>query len=289
MTAKILDGKALNKRIIADITKKTAKLKPKPCLAIIQVGSNPASTVYVNMKEKDASTCGFETKLFRCDPSINQKELLGLIEKLNKDKHINGFIIQKPLPKHIDDSIVDNTILPEKDVDGFHPLNAAAVFMNQLERHGFAPATPKGVIRLLEANNITLEGKLAVVIGRSLIVGRPLAMLFMHKNATVTICHTKTKNLAEITRQADIICSAIGKPKMIKASMVKKGAVVVDIGITRLNNGKLSGDVDFEAVKKKASWITPVPGGIGPMTRAMLLENTLEAYKLQKKGKKEIA
>lgn len=275
MPAKILDGNALNRKIISSIRQRAEKLRPRPCLAIVQVGNNPASTIYVNMKEKDAKSCGFDTIIYRCDDSISTKELLKLIGRLNNDKKITGFIIQKPLPKHIDEAAIDNAVLPSKDVDGFNPLNQGALFMNQ---HGFVPATPKGVMKLLEQNKISIEGKHAVVVGRSLLVGRPLAMLLMHKNATVTICHSKTKNLSEFTRQADILCSAVGIPKLIRAGMVKKGAVVVDIGITRLEDGKLAGDVDYEEVRKKASWITPVPGGVGPMTRAMLLENTLEAY-----------
>jgi len=278
MTAKILDGKALNKKIIADITKRVSAMDKKPGLAIIQVGSDPASAVYVNMKEKDAKTCGFGVEIFRCDEEVSQEELLDLIKKLNNDENINGFIVQKPLPKHIDEPVIDKAILPEKDADGFNPVNAGLLFKNQ---DGFSPATPLGVIRLLEENKIKIEGKNAVIVGRSMIVGRPLSMLLMHRNATVTICHSRTKNLAEITAQADILCTAIGKPKFIKADMVKDGAVVVDIGINRMDDSSLVGDVDFDAVKEKAAYITPVPGGIGPMTRAMLLENTLKAYELQ--------
>lgn len=278
MDAKILDGKALNKKIIADIQKKVAKLPSKPGLAVIQVGDNPASTTYVNMKEKDAISCGFNAKVYKLDVKTTQQQLLTLIEKLNADKNINGFIVQKPLPKQISEKAVDEAILPVKDVDGFNPLNAASVFMNT---SGFYPATPSGVIKILEENNISIEGKHVVVVGRSMIVGRPLAMLMLHKNATVTICHSKTKDIGSITKEADILCSAIGHPKFIKANMVKNGAVVIDIGTTRTEDGKLCGDVDFENVKKKASYITPVPGGIGPMTRAMLLENTLKAYELQ--------
>lgn len=280
MTAKILYGKGLAERIRAGIKKKVSRLRPRPGLAVVQVGKNPASDVYISLKEKKSLECGIKTEIFKLDERTSQDELLGLINKLNKNKRVHGFIVQKPLPAHINEALVDRAILPEKDVDGFNPINVAAVFMNQ---KGFVPATPKGIMRLLEASKIKLEGRNAVVIGRSLIVGRPLAMLLMHNNATVTICHSRTKDIAEITKRADIVCIAIGRPKFLKPGMVKKGAVVVDIGINRLDNGSIVGDANFDEVKNKASCITPVPGGVGPMTIAMLLENTLDAYMLQKK------
>lgn len=276
MTAELIIGKDLSQKVRDEIKSQISTNKIKPGLAVIQVGTVEASTIYVNKKKKQAQEAGMYAEVHRLAEKTTTDDLVKLIRMLNKDKKIHGFIVQKPLPKHIDEAAVDSEISPEKDVDGLCPINAAALYMG---KNGFVPATPKGVMRLLEENNVEVNGKHVVVIGRSLLVGKPLAMLMLNKNATVTICHSRSKGLAGITKTADIVCIAIGIPKFLKSDMLKTGCIVVDIGINRLADGSIVGDVDFDSCNRKASKITPVPGGVGPMTIAMLLENTLLAYK----------
>ncbi|MBN1156127.1 bifunctional methylenetetrahydrofolate dehydrogenase/methenyltetrahydrofolate cyclohydrolase FolD [Candidatus Woesearchaeota archaeon] len=280
MTATIIDGKKTAEKIRSEIKEYVSGLKKKPGLAVIQVGKNPASTSYVNLKEKDCKEVGIYSKIIRLVEEISEEELVEKIIELNKDNSIHGILVQLPLPKHVNEEVAIDMINPLKDVDGFHPVNAGNFFIGKA---GFVPCTPKGVIRLLKEYDIPIEGKNAVVVGRSNIVGKPIAMLLMMNNATVTICHSKTKNLAEYTKNADILVVAVGKPGLIKAEMVKEDAAIIDVGITRTGN-LLKGDVDFDSVSKKASYIAPVPGGVGPMTRAMLLENTIEAYNNIERG-----
>ena len=275
MTAKILDGKKMSAEIRATIKEKVALLKEKgivPGLAVILVGDNPASKVYVGQKEKGCLEAGFASFLHRLPETTSQEELLALIDKLNVDKTVHGILVQLPLPRQIDPDTVLAAIRPEKDVDGFHPVNIGRLVAGLPTSE---PCTPKGILRLLKSTGIPLTGKEAVVIGRSNIVGKPVALMLLAESATVTICHSKTADLAEHVRRADILVAAIGKPRFVTADMVKEGAVVIDVGINRLEEG-LVGDVDYEPIAEKASWITPVPGGVGPMTIAMLLENTLE-------------
>ena len=275
MTAKILDGKKMSAEIRAAIKEKVVLLKEKgivPGLAVILVGDNPASKVYVGQKEKGCLEAGFASFLHRLPETTSQEELLALIDKLNADKTVHGILVQLPLPRQIDPDTVLSAIRPEKDVDGFHPVNIGRLVAGLPASE---PCTPKGILRLLKSTGIPLAGKEAVVIGRSNIVGKPVALMLLAESATVTICHSKTADLAEHARRADILVAAIGKPRFVTADMVKEGAVVIDVGINRLEEG-LVGDVDYEPVAEKASWITPVPGGVGPMTIAMLLENTLE-------------
>jgi methylenetetrahydrofolate dehydrogenase (NADP+)/methenyltetrahydrofolate cyclohydrolase len=275
MTAKILDGKKMSAEIRASIKEKVLLLKEKgivPGLAVILVGDNPASKVYVGQKEKGCLEAGFASFLHRLPGTTSQEELLALIDKLNADKTVHGILVQLPLPRQIDPDTVLAAIRPEKDVDGFHPVNIGRLVAGLPASE---PCTPKGILRLLKSTGIPLSGKEAVVIGRSNIVGKPVALMLLAESATVTICHSKTADLAEHARRADILVAAIGKPRFVTADMVKEGAVVIDVGINRLEEG-LVGDVDYEPVAEKASWITPVPGGVGPMTIAMLLENTLE-------------
>jgi len=275
MTAKILDGKKMSAEIRASIKEKVLLLKEKgivPGLAVILVGDNPASKVYVGQKEKGCLEAGFASFLHRLPGTTSQEELLALIDKLNADKTVHGILVQLPLPRQIDPDTVLAAIRPEKDVDGFHPVNIGRLVAGLSASE---PCTPKGILRLLKSTGIPLAGKEAVVIGRSNIVGKPVALMLLAESATVTICHSKTADLAEHARRADILVAAIGKPRFVTEDMVKEGAVVIDVGINRLEEG-LVGDVDYEPVAEKASWITPVPGGVGPMTIAMLLENTLE-------------
>ncbi len=275
MTAKILDGKKMSAEIRTAIKEKVVLLKEKgivPGLAVILVGDNPASKVYVGQKEKGCLEAGFASFLHRMPETTSQEELLALIDKLNADKTVHGILVQLPLPRQIDPDTVLAAIRPEKDVDGFHPVNIGRLVAGLPASE---PCTPKGILRLLKSTGIPLAGKEAVVIGRSNIVGKPVALMLLAESATVTICHSKTADLAEHARRADILVAAIGKPRFVTAGMVKEGAVVIDVGINRLEEG-LVGDVDYEPVAEKASWITPVPGGVGPMTIAMLLENTLE-------------
>lgn len=275
MTARILDGKKLSAEIRASIKEETALLREKgivPGLAVILVGDDPASRVYVGQKEKGCLEAGFASFLHRLPASTTREELLGLIDGLNGDASVHGILVQLPLPPQIDPDTVLAAIRPEKDVDGFHPVNIGRLVAGL---PSCEPCTPKGILRLLKSTGIPLAGKEAVVIGRSNIVGKPVALMLLAESATVTVCHSRTKDLAEHLRRADILVAAVGKPRFVTADMVKEGAVVVDVGINRLEEG-LVGDVDYGPVSEKASWVTPVPGGVGPMTIAMLLENTLE-------------
>lgn len=277
----IIDGKAVSKAVKAQVLKECEELKQKgitPGLAVIIVGEDPASQVYVRNKEKACEECGFYSEKYALPADTTQEELNTLVDKLNKDKSINGILCQLPLPSHLDDKEVINRIDPIKDVDAFHPVNVGAIMIGD---YNFLPCTPAGVMELIHSTGVEISGKKAVVMGRSNIVGKPMAMLLLHENATVEIVHSKTQNLAEITKEADILVAAIGKAKFVKADMVKDGAVVIDVGMNRDENGKLCGDVDFEDVKEKCSYITPVPGGVGPMTISMLMRNTLTAAKLQ--------
>lgn len=277
----IIDGKAVALNVKNQVKLECEALKEKgitPGLAVIIVGDDPASQVYVRNKEKACEECGFHSVKYALDANTTQQELNALIDELNNDDSINGILCQLPLPSHLDDKEVINRIDPIKDVDAFHPVNVGAIMIGD---YNFLPCTPAGVIELIHSTGVELEGKKAVVMGRSNIVGKPMAMLLLHENATVEITHSKTKNLSEITSEADILVAAVGKAKFLKADMVKQGAVVIDVGMDRDENGKLCGDVDFEAVKEKCSYITPVPGGVGPMTIAMLMKNTLTAAKIQ--------
>ena len=279
MTAKIIDGKNIADRILNDLKGKIKNLKQKPGLALVLVGNNPASEIYVNFKEKTCKEIGFYCERFNLDKNISEIDLLKLVNELNQKVNINGILVQLPLPNHIDEHLIVNSILPHKDVDGFTPVNLGNLVCNNTF---LVPATARAVLRLIESTGIEIEGKNAVVVGRSNIVGKPTAMMLLEKNATVTICHSKTKNLAEQTKKADILVVAVGTPKLITKGMIKEGAVVIDVGINRIN-GKIVGDVDFENVKNTAGYITPVPGGVGPMTIAMLMENTLKAMELSRK------
>ncbi|MCK5282440.1 MAG: bifunctional methylenetetrahydrofolate dehydrogenase/methenyltetrahydrofolate cyclohydrolase FolD [Nanoarchaeota archaeon] len=280
MTATILDGKALAQKIRNEIKEKVKQLDPKPGLGVILVGENPASQVYVRGKEKACQEAGFISKKIAPDKDISQAGLMKIVDELNQDNEIHGFIVQLPLPKHLDAQFIIDSILPSKDADGFSPVSLGNMLINN---NKILPATPKGIMRLLEEYKINLEGMHAVVIGRSNIVGKPISLLLQQKNATVTMCHSRTKDLKKITKEADLIVAAVGKAKMITQGMVKKGVIIIDVGMNRDENNKLCGDVDFENVKEIASFITPVPGGVGPLTIAMLLENTLECYALSNK------
>lgn len=281
----ILDGKSLSNKILNKIKEEVQTLEKKygraPGLSVILVGENPASRVYVKNKEKQALEIGFKSTVYRLPETVSKEELLSLIEKLNNDDSVDGILLQLPLPEHLNAYDFLDKIDPKKDVDGFHSINAGKLLLN--EKPYAVSCTPKGIIRLLEENNIEIEGKNAVIIGRSNIVGKPLGMLLLNKNATVILAHSKTKNLDEITKTADILISATGKAGMVTKNMVKEGAVVVDVGIIRGEDGKLRGDVDFYDVKEAAGAITPVPGGVGPMTIAMLMENTLDLYRRKQK------
>lgn len=272
----LIDGKAVSAALRAEIKAETESLPEKPGLAVILVGDDPASQTYVKNKKKACDEVGFYSEEYRLPAETTQNELLALIDKLNKDDKINGILVQLPVPKHIDDTAVIQAISPEKDVDAFGYANVGKIMIGNFD---FVPCTPAGVMQLLKAYNIAVGGKKAVVVGRSNIVGKPQAMLLLHENATVTIAHSKTENLSAVTRDADILVCAVGKAKFITADMVKDGAVVIDVGMNRDENGKLCGDVDFENVKEKTSYITPVPGGVGPMTITMLMKNTLESKK----------
>lgn len=279
--AKIFDGKAVREYNLDKIAEQVAVLKEKgilPTLAVIIVGSDPASRIYVNNKKAACERTGMRSLEYALPEETTTEELLELIDKLNADKEVNGILCQLPVPKHIDKNAVLERILPEKDVDCFHPENVGRLSIGNGE---LVPCTPMGMVKLLEYENIDPTGKHCVIIGRSDIVGKPMAMLMLARNATVSICHSKTVNLAEITKQADILVAAVGIAKFVKADMVKEGAIVLDVGMDRDENGKLCGDVDFDDVKDKASFITPVPGGVGPMTIAMLMRNTLTAADIQ--------
>ena len=279
--AKILDGKAVSQRIKHELKEEVASLKAKGVsvgLAVVIVGDNPASRVYVNSKKKACEELGIYSEEHAMPSETTQDELLALVEKLNNDSNIDGILVQLPLPKQIDEKTIINAIRPEKDVDAFHPVNVGKIMIGDFD---FLPCTPAGVMELIKESGIEVCGKSCVVIGRSNIVGKPQAMLLLHQNGTVTICHSKTKNLAEVVRGADIVVAAVGVPEMITGDMIKEGAVVIDVGMNRLENKKLVGDVNFEQCEKKAAAITPVPGGVGPMTIAMLMKNTVKAAQLK--------
>lgn len=276
----IISGTELAKEIKQDVAKRVAEYKVEygrePHLVVILVGENPASVSYVTGKAKDSAEVGFKNTTIRKPDTISEAELIELIGQLNEDRSVDGILVQLPLPKHISEAKVIEAIYKEKDVDGFHPLNVASLWQ---KLPCLLPCTPKGIIKLLDKAGVEIAGKKAVVIGRSNIVGLPVAKLLLDRNATVTIAHSRTQNLAEVTRQADILVVAIGRAKFVTADMVGEGAAVIDVGVNRdPESGKLCGDVDFEACKDKASVITPVPGGVGPMTRACLMENTIECY-----------
>ncbi|MEY8690075.1 MAG: bifunctional methylenetetrahydrofolate dehydrogenase/methenyltetrahydrofolate cyclohydrolase FolD [Leptothrix sp. (in: b-proteobacteria)] len=278
MTAQRIDGNALSRQLRADVAQRAAALAArgvKPGLAVILVGDNPASAVYVRNKVKACEESGLHSVLEKHDASMTQAELLARIEALNADPAIHGILVQLPLPKHIDDHAVIEAISPLKDVDGFHVASAGALMVGE---QGFKACTPYGCMKMLESIGLKdLRGKHAVVIGRSNIVGKPMAMMLLAANATVTVCHSGTADLAHHTRQADVVVAAVGKRNVLTADMVKPGAVVIDVGMNRNDEGKLCGDVDFDGVREVAGWITPVPGGVGPMTITMLLVNSLEA------------
>ncbi len=275
----IIDGKKISQEIKDELREKMAELKQKGesrCLAVIQVGDDPASSVYVNNKKKACEYIGIDSESYHLPEETTEKELLELIDGLNRKPEVNGILVQLPLPKQIDEDKILLAISPEKDVDGFHPVNVGNL---SIGRPGFVSCTPAGVIQLLKRSGIEIEGKECVVLGRSNIVGKPMAMLLLRENGTVTVCHSRTKDLKEITKRADILVAAIGKPKFIDADYVKEGAVVIDVGIHRNENGKLCGDVDFESVAPHCAAITPVPGGVGPMTIAMLMNNCVEGIR----------
>ncbi|NDO46494.1 bifunctional methylenetetrahydrofolate dehydrogenase/methenyltetrahydrofolate cyclohydrolase FolD [Clostridium sp. MD294] len=281
MSAKIIDGKAISSDIKQEVKTEVEQLKISgiiPCLAVVLVGENSASKVYVNNKKKACENCGIASISYELPETTTEAELLELVQKLNDDKKVNGILVQLPLPKHIDDTKVILAISPEKDVDCFHPQNVGALHTGG---EGFLPCTPAGILELIKRSDCDITGKECVVIGRSNIVGKPVAMLLLQQNATVTICHSKTKNLAEVCRRADIIVVATGKRNTLTKDMIKQGAVIIDVGMNRDEQGKLCGDVDFEQVKQVAGAITPVPGGVGPMTIAMLMKNCLTAAKKQ--------
>ncbi|MDO4316116.1 MAG: bifunctional methylenetetrahydrofolate dehydrogenase/methenyltetrahydrofolate cyclohydrolase FolD [Oscillospiraceae bacterium] len=269
-----IDGKALAARVKEQVRAEAAELPRKPGLAVILVGENPASKVYVNGKEKDCAECGIESFPHKLPAETTQEALLELIRALNADPAVDGILCQLPLPEHLDGDAVINAIVPDKDVDCFHPFNVGRMSIGQPV---FLPCTPAGVMEMLRAYDIPVRGRRCVVLGRSNIVGKPMAMLLTQADGTVTVCHSRTEGLAEITRQADILVSAIGKTDFVTAGMVKEGAVVIDVAMNRNAEGRLCGDVDFAAVEPKASYITPVPGGVGPMTRALLMRNILTA------------
>ena len=277
--AQLIDGKLISTQIKDELKAEVACLKEKgivPCLAVIQVGNDPASSVYVNNKKKACAYIGIESLAYELEENISQEELLIIIDELNHNDMVNGILVQLPLPKHINEEAVIKAIIPEKDVDGFHPETVGNMCIGS---KGFLPCTPAGVIQLLKRSNIEIEGKECGVIGRSNIVGKPMALLLLRENGTVTITHSRTKDLKEITKRADILVAAIGKPKFVTAEFLKEGAVVIDVGIHRNADNKLCGDVDFDDVVEKVSAITPVPGGVGPMTIAMLMNNCVETVR----------
>ena len=280
MAAQLIDGKALAQQVRDRLAKESAELfakkAMKPGLATILVGDDPASHVYVRNKQKACELAGIYVDDHKLSASTTQAELLALIDKKNADSKIHGILVQLPLPKHIDSKVILEAVSPLKDADGFHPYN----FGRLVEGHPvFEACTPKGVIKMIESTGVPIEGKRAVVVGRSNIVGKPLALMLLQRNATVTICHSKTRDLPAVCREAELLLVAIGKAKFVTADMVREGAVVIDVGTNKTSEGKLCGDVDFDTVSQKAGWISPVPGGVGPMTIAMLLENTVESAK----------
>jgi len=280
--AKIIDGKMISQQIKDEVKEKVAELKSQGkevCLAVIQVGDNPASTVYVGNKKKACAYVGIRSLAYELPEETSEEDLLSLVRELNGKEDVHGILVQLPLPKHIDEDKVIQAIAPEKDVDGFHPQSVGALSIGQ---PGFVSCTPAGIIQLLKRSDIEIDGKECVIIGRSNIVGKPMALLLLRENGTVTVCHSHTENIREVTRRADILVVAIGKAKLVDSSYIKEGAVIIDVGMDRDENGKLCGDVDFEDVKDKAGAITPVPGGVGPMTIAMLMHNCLCAVSMGK-------
>ncbi len=280
---KLISGKAVSTSLRAEIREKALALREdcgiQPGLAVILVGNDPASQIYVRNKQKACEELGFHAFEYKLSENYTQEQLLDLIGVLNKDNKVHGILVQLPLPDHIDEQTVIHTISPEKDVDAFHPINVGKIMIGDYD---FLPCTPAGVMELIDSTGVSIDGKYCVVVGRSNIVGKPMAMLLLHRNATVTICHSHTKNLAEICASADILVSAVGKADFITANMVKEGAIVIDVGMNHDENGKLCGDVDFADVEPKTSFITPVPGGVGPMTITMLMKNTLHAAELKR-------
>lgn len=278
--AKIIDGKAVSAAIKEQVRDEIARDGIKAGLAVVIVGNDPASRVYVNNKKKACEFCGIQSFEYALPEETTMEQLLELIDTLNGDENVNGILVQLPLPKQLDEKEVIARISPEKDVDAFHEQNVGKIMIGN---YSFLPCTPSGCMDLIHSTGVEISGKECVVIGRSNIVGKPMAMLLLHENGTVTICHSRTKNLADVCSRADILVAAVGKPNFVTADMVKEGAVVIDVGINRLPDGKLCGDVKFDEVSEKAGWITPVPGGVGPMTIATLMKNTLTAAKQQKK------
>lgn len=280
--AQIIDGKAVSAAVKQEVAEEAARLREekgiKIGLAVVIVGNNPASRVYVNNKKKACEVVGFQSFEYALDENTTQEQLLDLINVLNRDEKVNGILVQLPLPSHIDEKKVIEAIDPSKDVDAFHAVNVGKIMIGE---YAFLPCTPAGVMRLIESTGTDITGKQCVVVGRSNIVGKPMAMLLLHQNGTVTVCHSKTKDLKKICLDADILVVAVGKANFVTGDMIKEGAVVIDVGMNRLDTGKLCGDVEFESAEKKASYITPVPGGVGPMTIAMLMKNTLTAAKQQ--------
>ena len=278
--AVIIDGKAVSAKLREEIKNESAAFEKetgiRPGLAVIIVGDDPASQIYVRNKGKACEEVGFYSEIHRLAAETTEEELLSLVHRLNANDKIHGILVQSPLPSHLDEALIVNNIDYNKDVDAFHPVNVGKIMLGD---YNFLPCTPAGVMELLKAYDIDVTGKEVAVVGRSNIVGKPQAMLMLHANATVTICHSRTKNLSEVLRRADVVVMVIGKAKFLKADMIKDGAVVIDVGMDRDENGKLCGDVDFEECEKKASYITPVPGGVGPMTITMLMKNTLTAAK----------
>lgn len=279
MSANIIDGKAISAAVKEQVRDEIARDKLTVGLAVVIVGDDPASRVYVNNKKKACEFCGIKSYEYALPADTTQNELLELIDTLNADKNVNGILVQLPLPKHLDEKAVIKRISPNKDVDAFHESNVGRIMIGN---YSFLPCTPAGCMELIRSTGVEVAGKECVVIGRSNIVGKPMAMLLLHENGTVTVCHSKTRDLAEVCRRADILVAAVGRPNFVTADMVKPGAVVIDVGINRLENGKLCGDVKFDEVSQIAGWITPVPGGVGPMTIAMLMRNTVTAARIQK-------
>ena len=279
--AKVIDGKAMGEKIVGEVREEVAKLGVKPALAVILVGEDAASKVYVGRKEKACRKAGMGVKVHRLPEKIDESRLLELIARLNDDSAVHGILVQLPLPKHVDKRKVIDAIRPEKDVDGLTSANVKRLEEGRAEEEGLAPATPLGVMELLKRCGVGVKGKTVVVVGRSELVGKPLAVLLKQAGANVIVCHSGTSDLGAECRKADILVSAVGKPGLVRADMVKEGAVVIDVGTAKDGKGRLAGDVEFEAVKKKASMITPVPGGVGPMTVAMLMRNVVKAYRMQ--------
>lgn len=280
MSAKIIDGKAISAAVKEQVRAEIERDNLNVGLAVVIVGDDPASRVYVNNKKKACEFCGIKSFEYALPADCTEEELLELVDTLNADSAVNGILVQLPLPSHIDEKRVIERISPIKDVDAFHESNVGKIMIGN---YSFLPCTPAGCMELIHSTGIEVAGKECVVIGRSNIVGKPMAMLLLHENGTVTVCHSKTKNLAEVCRRADILVAAVGRPNFVTADMIKDGAVVIDVGINRLENGKLCGDVKFDEVSEKAGWITPVPGGVGPMTIAMLMRNTVTACRIQSK------